>query len=343
MTYCSTLPNAAHGLTDQALSLVNAQVDTAFRQALTDLQIDDLPDTTLQRIYLPLAAALAKAAREKAGTLVVGVNGAQGSGKTTLCCLLSLLLDVGFKQRVASFSIDDLYRTHAERSLLGQTVHPLLATRGVPGTHDVEMGLQLLTDLTNPQSGHRVPLPVFDKTTDDRSPRSAWRMAQTPLDIVLFEGWCVGVCPQSDQALEQPINTLEESDDPQGTWRSHVNKQLAGDYKRLFARLDLLIMLEIPDMASVFAWRGLQEEKLAAQSQGAKSEKLMDKAALHRFIMHYERLTRHMLSEMPKRANIVLRLDATHQVAKVRINNWPSNSEQTKHDLKQALSGREQQ
>ena len=146
-------------------------------------------------------------------------------------------------------------------------------------------------------------------------------MVETPLDIILFEGWCVGVKPQANEELRKPVNILEESDDPKAVWRSHVNKQLATDYANLFAAIDLLIMLEIPDMDCVSAWRGLQEKKLAAQSQRSDATKLMDKAALNRFIMHYERLTRSMLAEMPDRADLVFELNQSHQIDGVQINN----------------------
>lgn len=325
MVYRNTFPNEIHGLTDRELAVLQAQVSEPFRQALANLQVEFQAGPLLQRIYLPLAAALAKAASARAGTLVVGINGAQGSGKTTLCCLVKVLLESGFGLRVASFSIDDLYKTHAERSMLGTRLHSLFTTRGVPGTHDVEMGRQLLKSLSAPDAGHQVAIPVFDKATDDRSPRSAWRVVKTPVDIILFEGWCVGALPQAPEALLDPVNALEKDDDPQGLWRGHVNAQLAGDYRRLFAELDLLIMLAIPDMGCVFAWRGLQERKLAARSRQTTATKLMDAAALHRFIMHYERLTRHMLAEMPERANLVLRLDTSHQIDAVGVNNWPTD------------------
>ncbi len=322
MAYSNSFPSEIHGLTDRELALVNVQVAEPFRQLLADLQVDDFPQTILNSIYIPLAAALAKATSNKTGTLVVGVNGAQGSGKTTLCSILNLLLESGFGLRVTSLSIDDLYLTRGERDKLGKSVHPLLATRGVPGTHDVELGLQLLTELQEPQAERKISIPVFDKSIDDRSPQSEWRMVETPLDIILFEGWCVGATPQATEALRPPVNILEEDEDTEGLWRGHVNSQLATDYARLFETLDLLLMLEIPGMESVLSWRGLQEKKLAAQSQRTDATRLMDKAALQRFIMHYERLTRHMLAEMPDRANLVVRLNSSHQVDAVRINNW---------------------
>ncbi len=322
MTYHDTLPTQTHGLTDQELSLLHTRLCEPFQRALTALQITGLPETILSRIYLPLAAALAKATGMQTAPLVVGINGAQGSGKTTLCSLLTVLLQSGFGLRVTTLSIDDLYQTRAERNRLGLKVHPLLATRGVPGTHDVGMGMKLLKELSAQNPGKRIIIPSFDKAIDDRSHRAAWQVVELPFDIILFEGWCVGARPQHDDDLDKPVNILEEQEDPRGLWRHHVNTQLAGDYSTLFAMLDLLIMLEVPDMNSVFAWRGLQEKKLAAQSPGVTITKLMDDAALRRFIMHYERLTRHMLTEMPDRADLVLHLDRSHQVDTVRVNSW---------------------
>jgi D-glycerate 3-kinase len=324
MADCDIFPSALHGLTERELALLSASLREPFWQRLANLQVDFLPEPLLQSLYLPLAAALAKLANARTDTLIVGVNGAQGSGKTTLCSLLAVLLERGFGLRVASLSIDDLYKTRAERNKLGRELHPLFTTRGVPGTHDVEMGLQVITELSAADAGQQVIIPVFDKAIDDRAPRSAWRVLETPRDIILFEGWCVGALPQESAALQEPVNTLEKVEDPQGIWRGHVNAQLAGDYSRLFAELDLLIMLAIPDMECVFSWRGLQEKKLAAQSPRTQSSKFMDKTALHRFIMHYERLTRHMLAEMPERADLVLCLDTTHQIDAVRVNKWPA-------------------
>lgn len=321
--YHDSIPPASHGLTADQLSSLHDLVAPAFRQALEKLEIDRFPGDLLARVYLPLAAALAQGARQRPDTLVVGVNGGQGAGKTTLCTLLSVLLEVGFGLRVAGLSIDDLYLTRQERATLGRTVHPLLATRGVPGTHDVALGLQLLAALRNRGSDAVINMPVFDKAVDDRAPRASWRQLQPPFDIVLFEGWCVGARPQADNALQEPVNSLEAEEDPQGCWRQYVNAQLAGAYARLFATLDLLIMLEIPGMASVYDWRGLQERKLAGQVRG-RACRLMDEAALHRFIMHYERLTRHMLAEMPERADLVLRLGKTHQIEGLRINRRPA-------------------
>jgi D-glycerate 3-kinase len=215
-------------------------------------------------------------------------------------------------------SIDDIYLTRIEREVLAIKVHPLLKTRGVPGTHDVNLGRQLLTGLRALQAGQSIEIPVFDKSVDDRSPKKGFRRVTGPIDLVLFEGWCVGASPQRDQALSIPVNSLERIEDPDQIWRRYVNQQLANDYQRLFAEIDLLIMLKVPGMSSVVEWRSKQERKLA--NAAPDGHKIMDTKALQRFIMHYERLTRAMLAEMPDRADLVFKLSDKHKIVSVQIN-----------------------
>lgn len=238
------------------------------------------------------------AMRAMDGPVVVGINGAQGSGKSTLCQFLEVLL-VEHNQRSATLSIDDLYLTKAERERLGREVHPLLATRGVPGTHDAALGLSLIEDF---RAGRDLDLPRFDKSVDDRSPER--ETVKGPLQVLLFEGWCLGAVPQDEAALAEPVNDLEATEDPDLAWRRYVNEALDGAYKTLFEQLDMLVMLKVPDFAAVRRNRALQEDKLRARNPGAPG--LMDEAALARFLDQDERLTLHMLAEMPARADLVI-------------------------------------
>ena len=238
------------------------------------------------------------AMRAMDGPVVVGINGAQGSGKSTLCQFLEVLL-VEHNQRSATLSIDDLYLTKAERERLGREVHPLLATRGVPGTHDAALGLSLIEDF---RAGRDLDLPRFDKSVDDRSPER--ETVKGPLQVLLFEGWCLGAVPQDEAALAEPVNDLEATEDPDLAWRRYVNEALDGAYKALFGELDMLVMLKVPDFAAVRRNRALQEDKLRARNPGAPG--LMDEAALARFLDQDERLTLHMLAEMPARADLVI-------------------------------------
>lgn len=272
----------------------------------------------LADVYIPLAAWLARTRKAYDRPLVAGLNGAQGSGKSTLSRLLQDILEREFGLRSAGFSLDDLYLTRRERRRLARTVHPLLETRGVPGTHDVGLGLRTIRALKEAGEEDVVPIPSFDKGRDDRSPDADWTRWRAVPDLILFEGWCVGAAPEPESALVEPLNELERREDPDGSWRRWVNRQLAGGYAELFAGLDLLIMLQVPAMESVFRWRRQQERQLAEQ-KGRDLSRVMDDEALRRFIMHYERLTRHMLEEMPARADVVLRLNGEHAVEGVRV------------------------
>ena len=241
------------------------------------------------------------------GCLTVGICGAQGSGKSTVADGVGERLEkLGLA--VAKLSLDDLYLAREGRSGLAETVHPLLRTRGVPGTHDVLLGERVLDGL---KRGERLALPRFDKAQDEPLPVSAWPLVTGPVDVVLFEGWCVGAAPEPEEALAAPVNDLERLEDPAGVWRRYVNGMLGGDYQDLFARIDRLVFLAAPGFEVVADWRKQQEHELRAERlrAGLNWAQVMDDRAVERFVSHYERLTRHMLREMPGRADLVLYLD----------------------------------
>ncbi len=255
----------------------------------------------LEWFYLPLVDHIAAMYRSS-HPLLLGINGAQGSGKSTLAAIVSLLLREQHGLRCASLSLDDLYLTRAKRQALADAIHPLFITRGVPGTHDIKLGNKILDQVL---AGQPLVLPRFDKLRDDRAAKEQWS-EYPPLDVLLLEGWCVGCQPQSDTAA--PINRLEQEEDPDAGWRNYVNTCLQGEYANFFSRLHALLMLAVPSMDKVYDWRELQEQKLE-QNQGARG---MTKGEVHRFIMHYERLTRLMLQEMPQRADILVPIGDDH-------------------------------
>lgn len=306
-----------------------AQDDPRLAAALDalgrELDLGEEVRAQLLAAHGPLCRWIDTRRRAHGQTLVVGVHGAQGSGKTTFCRVARVLLERIHGWRVCGFSIDDFYLGLAERRTLAHDVHPLFATRGVPGTHEVDLGLDLLARLRRATDGgsdgepegqpSAIAIPVFDKARDDRAPRRDWPVHHGRADIVIFEGWCVGVRPQDDTELEAPINTLETHEDTDGTWRQHVNHRLATDYAQLFAQLDTLIVLQVPGFEHVRRWRRLQEEKLARRHPGAPG--LLDSAALDRFLMHYERTTRHALATLPALADVVCRIDDGHHIARI--------------------------
>ena len=264
-----------------------------------------------------LAAWCARWRSAAGGTLVVGIAGAQGTGKSTLAGLLAQHLERDGALRAVVLSLDDLYMTLAERERLARDVHPLLRTRGAPGTHDVALGLQRIAALRAAGPGERVRMPRFDKSADDRLPGERWPEAEGPVDVLIFEGWCLCAKPQSEAELVPAINALEREEDADGGFRRYVNAQLAGPYAALFAAVDALVFLAAPDIESSLAWRLQQEHELAARAPAGRA--VMSDAQVARFVQHYERISRHMLAELPARADALLRLDRDHQCVSMTL------------------------
>jgi D-glycerate 3-kinase len=239
--------------------------------------------------------------------LVLGLCGAQGSGKSTLSLALCERLRARGLASV-SLSLDDLYLAPEDRAILARTIHPLLATRGVPGTHDVPLGEQVLDDLIG---GRPTLLPRFDKADDRPLGRDHWQPVSAAVDVVIFEGWCVGAHAQAASDLIAPVNDLERERDRAGVWREYVNQALAGPYARLFSRVQRLVLLAAPGFEVVHRWRAEQEHALVRdlEAAGGTGAHCLSDAQVAVFIQHFERLTRHTLSEMPARADLTLFID----------------------------------
>lgn len=251
-----------------------------------------------------VAALLDRLAPARRGTTVVGLSGLQGSGKSTLAGQLAAASRArGVEAQV--LSLDDVYFGRRDRNRLAREVHPLLRTRGVPGTHDVALLLATIEALRHASTARPARLPRFDKGTDTRLPPSRWRRVTRRPALIVIEGWCLGVPPQPAAALAAPVNALERREDRDGRWRRYANAQLAGEHAQLAARLDRLVMLQAPDWSVVTRWRTEQEQAL--HRRGAPQA--MDAPALRRFLMHYERISRHALAVLPARADWVVPLD----------------------------------
>ena len=249
--------------------------------------------------------------------VILGLAGSQGSGKSTQSKLLQALCQEEHGLTTCILSIDDVYLSRAKRRALSRDIHPLLATRGVPGTHDIALAQATLDALSNSDGTTPVAIPRFDKATDDPLPKESWPRILAPVDVIIFEGWCVGAKPQAQTTLEAPINELESREDPEGHWRSYVNTALESDYAALFRRIDLLLMLAAPNFEIVFNWRKKQEDMLRSKTVGTDHPGLMNDTELRRFIMHYQRITEAMLHEMPERADCVVRLSTDQRPVSV--------------------------
>ncbi|MCG8413806.1 MAG: hypothetical protein MI746_06250 [Pseudomonadales bacterium] len=263
--------------------------------------------------FLPLVEELTTTlSGHETRPLLLGISGAQGTGKSTLSKLIVAAMEDA-NLRSLCLSIDDFYLGQAERQQLAESIHPLLRTRGVPGTHDAGLLRSTLNQLKTASTGARIALPRFNKATDDRMPSGEIDLRDGTLDLVILEGWFVGATAQDSLQLKKPLNELERNEDANGTWRHYVNASLQRDYHPIFQLLDQLIVLRAPSFEQVYEWRGLQEEKLRQVSDPAAAG-IMDGKQLQRFIQHYERLTRHCLDTLPTQADSVFELNSEHRV-----------------------------
>ena len=233
---------------------------------------------------------------------VYAIAGLQGTGKSTLSAQVAALARTR-GLRVVVLSIDDFYLGRRERLRLGRDVHPLLATRGPPGSHDVALACEVVDAL---RAGRAIRLPRFDKISDRRLPPARWPLARAA-DLAIFEGWFQKVPPEDEAALRVPLNPLERDEDPDGGWRRYCNAALSRDYPPLWTRLDRLLFLRGPGFGVVPDWRWQQECTLQAANPGRRA---MTQAQVARFVQFFERVSRQALRTLPAIAERTIRIDA---------------------------------
>jgi D-glycerate 3-kinase len=209
-------------------------------------------------------------------------------------------------------SLDDFYLSSKKRNQLADDIHPLLATRGVPGTHDITALKSVLNHLSEHRTGFSIP--KFNKAIDEPCPQSRWISVEKPVDIILLEGWCWGVTSQSDEQLQTPINDLELQHDAEGEWRSYVNQQLKTGYEPLYKKMDFWLALQAPTFDCVYQWRLEQEQKLQAKNIGLSHSKVMSPAEVLNFTQYFQRLTVHGSTTLSNSADAVFHLDNTRHI-----------------------------
>ena len=253
---------------------------------------------------------------EKANTkrpLFVGLAGGQGTGKTTSSSLIEIILKKYFKLKVFKISIDDFYKTRKERVSLSKRIHPMLLTRGVPGTHDINMMLNFFKKVKS-KKFKRLKLPTFNKAIDDRFNKKKWYDLKEKPDVIIFEGWCVGAKPEKNSTLNKSINLMEKNKDKKKIWRKYVNYQLKSKYKKLYSQLNCLIYLKAKNFSLLQKWRLKQERKLLVNSKKNSKLKIMNKEDVLSFMQTYQRITQNMFKSMPQYASIIINLNGNHQI-----------------------------
>ena len=271
----------------------------------------------IKSFLIPVSFWISKKVNKKK-TLMIGLAGGQGSGKTTISTILTLILQNYFKLNVFKISIDDFYKTRKDRKLLSKNKHPLLMTRGVPGTHDVDLMLKFFKKVKSKRFKN-LTVPKFNKAIDDRCKKSLWYKLISKPDVVIFEGWCVGARAQKASQLKKPINSFEKVHDQDVKWRTHVNNQLKTKYKTLFKQLDGLIYLKAKKFNILRNWRLKQERKLWVQTKNKNNLKIMSSGDVMNFMQTYQRITQQMFKDAIKSSSIIMNLNSNHQIEKIKF------------------------
>ena len=273
-------------------------------------------DRMIRSFLIPVCFWIAKKINKKK-PLIIGLAGGQGTGKTTITSIITIILKKYFKLDIFKISIDDFYKTRKQRALLSKNKHSLLMTRGVPGTHDIDIMLNFFKRI-KVKNFKILKLPKFNKGVDDRCKQSLWYKIQSKPDVVILEGWCVGARSQSSKELKKPVNSLEKTHDQNFKWRQYVNYQLKTKYKKLFNQLDYILFLKAKNFSLLRRWRLKQEKKLWLKSKNKKNLKIMNKSKVKKFMDTYQRITQQMFKDMPKYSSIVMNLNNSHQIKNIK-------------------------
>ena len=244
--------------------------------------------------------------RDTAPPFIFGISGGQGAGKSTLCAALVRALAAEGKTAL-TLSLDDFYLSKAARSNLAQTVHPLCATRGVPGTHNVDLLARVLDGLPQVSPDKPLHLPRFSKSHDDILPDAAGTAVSTCPDFILLEGWCVG--GRADCIKPRPQNSWEETHDPQSVWKKW-SQASARIYQPIWDMAQATLLLRQKDFEAVIDSRW-QQEQTNARDSGIWQ--FADRSEVAAFCAHYESWTLGIWDDLGARADFVFGRNADYE------------------------------
>ena len=269
----------------------------------------------IKSFLIPVSFWIAAKVKNKR-PFIVGLGGGQGTGKTTMTTIISIVLKKYFKFIVFKISIDDFYKTRKERLFLSKKIHPFLMTRGVPGTHDINILLYFFKQLKK-NKFKSIKLPKFNKAIDDRYNKKFWYLIKKRPDIIILEGWCVGARAEKINTLKKPINYSEKMNDIKLDWRRFVNQQLQSKYKKLYNQLNCLLYLRVKKFNLLIKWRVKQEKKLWLKNQKLSNNKIMNEKQVIKFMQTYQRVTQNMIKSTHRYASIIFNLNNDQEIKSV--------------------------
>lgn len=275
------------------------------------LQQDQLL-STLWNLWLPLAMQMASYRQRQSSPLIQGILGGQGTGKTTLAAILTLILSqLGY--RTLSLSLDDLYKTYCDRLALKKQ-DPRLIWRGPPGTHDIQLGLKVLDQLRQPNLSTPIAVPRFDKSACGGAGDRTKPEIVEGTDIVLFEGWFVGVRPINPIAFDTappPILTATDRE-----FACDINTHLQ-DYLPLWERLDRLILLYPSDYHRSLEWRQQAEHQMIAAGKSGMTDSEVEQFVKYFWRSLHPDLFIKPLTTCPSWVDLVIEINPDHSAGRV--------------------------
>ena len=258
----------------------------------------------IEKYILPIISNIINSKKKK-----FLISGSQGVGKSSLVLILKSVIENIYNKKVMSLSLDDYYFSKNKRLQLSKQIHPLLQTRGVPGTHDLDKLSKHISQFSKKK--FPIIIPVFDKLSDDLTKK---KISINKADILLLEGWCCGCLPIDNKYLFKNINKLETDLDKNNIWRNFYNNKLQNDYKKIFKLFDLKIYMQPPSFKYVYKWRADQERRNLSKSV---NKKYMNKKQLDKFIQHYEKITKWMMKTMPAEADMLIKVNKNQMIKKI--------------------------
>ncbi|SVA12081.1 uncharacterized protein METZ01_LOCUS64935 [marine metagenome] len=238
------------------------------------------------------------------------ISGSQGCGKTTLLKLIKNNFKNFYNIDPLCISLDDYYLTKKQRNDLSKRIHPLLETRGVPGTHATEKitkTIQLFDKKKYP-----IKIPKFDKLNDDRMPFS--QIIRSKKNMIFLEGWCCGCPPISNSFLQKNLNNIEKTDS-EYIWRKYYNKKLKKEYRLIFKHFEYLIYFKIPSFDCVLKWRIKQEKRLKLNKK--KNINYMNKIEIKNFISYYEKITTWMMKNTLSKSDLTIKINKNQKIQSI--------------------------
>ena len=264
----------------------------------------------LWALWLPLALEIAHQQQQKNSVFVFGILGGQGTGKTTLTQILPLIWRELNLASVA-ISIDDLYKTYAERQAL-QKIDPRLIWRGPPATHDVDLGLKTIDALLNQEK--QVEIPRFDKSAYQGMGDRTTPQLVKPVDIVMLEGWLVGVEPIAETKFDKPPFPIITEEDRQF---AIVNNQRLQAYVPLWQKLDYLLVLNPREYQYSLQWRQQAEHLMISQGKTGMSDQQIEEFVHYFWQALHPDLFIKPLTQKGAKSDLVVNINLNHGIDRI--------------------------